>query len=88
MKMAIVKMSEKGQIAIPKEIRESMKLDKGDELVVLQKNGTIMLEKSEKVAEELEDDFEDVRRMGMESLRDVWDNKEDEIWDKLYKKKR
>lgn len=81
-------MSEKGQIAIPKEIRESVGLEKGDELVLLQKNGKIMLEKSERVAEELEDDFEDIRMLSMKSLMEVWNNKSDAIWDKSYKKKR
>ena len=84
--MTIVKMSEKGQIAIPKCIREEAGLDKGDELIILLKGKKILIEKTEKIAKGIEDDFKDIYLLGQKSLKEVWDNHSDAYWDKYYKK--
>lgn len=73
-----VKVSEKGQIAIPKEVREKSGIKKGDVLVVYQDKDKIMLEKDSRA---LEDDFEDLRKLSQLTMKKLWDNKEDEIWD-------
>ena len=41
-----VKVSEKGQIAIPKEMRESLGINKGDELLLLAERDLIIIEKN------------------------------------------
>lgn len=73
-----VKVSEKGQIAIPKEVRKKSGIKKGDVLVVYQDKDKIMLEKDSKA---LKDDFEDLRKLSQLTMKKLWDNKEDEIWD-------
>ena len=85
-KMTIVKISDKGQIAIPKEIREDIGIKKGDELVLLQMNGMILLEKSQNLMRHLNDDFKDIIKFNEKSLKDMWNNKSDAVWDS-YKKK-
>ena len=80
--MKIVKVSDKGQIAIPVDIREEAGIERGDELVILESSGRILLEKSEKVSAKVKDDFKDLLKISEISLRKLWDNKEDEIWDK------
>jgi AbrB family looped-hinge helix DNA binding protein len=80
MKIKTIKVSEKGQIAIPQDIREKIGIEKGDELLLLQVDGKILLEKSEKVSEDIKDDFSDLLKFSEESLREVWDNKQDDIW--------
>ena len=84
--MTIVKISDKGQIAIPKEIREDIGIKKGDELVLLQMNGMILLEKSQNLMRHLNDDFKDIIKFNEKSLKDMWNNKSDAVWDS-YKKK-
>ena len=38
-------LTSKGQITIPKEIREKLGLKKGDKLVLVEKNGNVILRK-------------------------------------------
>lgn len=86
MTIKTIKVSDKGQIAIPQAIRENMGIEKGDELIMLQIGGKIMLEKSQHIMEEIKDDFKDLLKLSESSLKKVWDNKEDEIWNKYLKK--
>jgi AbrB family looped-hinge helix DNA binding protein len=87
-KMAVktVKVSDKGQIAIPQSIRERMGIQKGDELVLFQVDEKILLEKSARVSEKVEDDFKDMLEFSEQSLKSVWNNKQDRIWNRYLKK--
>ena len=73
-----VKVSEKGQIAIPADIREKAGIRRGDSLIVMQEDGKIMIEKESK---RLEDDFADLLKHSESVAEKLWRNKEDEIWD-------
>lgn len=86
MVITTVKVSEKGQIAIPQLIRESIGLTKGDELIMIQHNGKIVLEKAEKTEKRLIENFKDITAFSEKSLKEVWDNKEDDIWGAYLKK--
>lgn len=86
MAITTVTVSEKGQIAIPQIVRESIGIVKGDELLMLQIDGKIILEKSEKAEKKLVDDFKDILKLNELSLKEVWDNKEDEVWNEYLKK--
>lgn len=86
MAITTVTVSEKGQIAIPQSIRESIGLVKGDELIMIQLNGRIVLEKSGKVEKRLVDEFKDIPKFNEISLKEVWDNKQDDIWGCYLKK--
>lgn len=81
-----VKVSDKGQIAIPQEIREEVGIKRGEELIIVQDNGTILLEKSEKVAMKMKDDFKDLLKFSEHALKRVWNNKSDDIWSQYLKK--
>jgi len=84
--MKTIKVSDKGQIAIPNVIRESMEIGKGDELILIQIGGKILLEKSQKISDKIKEEFKDLLKFSEQSLKDVWDNKEDEIWNEYLKK--
>ena len=75
-----IKVSDKGQIAIPKSIRKLMALEKGDELVLLEIGGKILMEKSEKVAERMEEDFKDILKFSENSLKKISFEKYREIF--------
>lgn len=81
-----IKVSDKGQIAIPQIIREKAGINRGDELVIVQIGGKILLEKSQKMSNQMKEDFKDIISFSEQSLKDVWDNKEDEIWSTYLKK--
>ena len=81
-----VKISEKGQIAIPHSIRENLSINRGDELIVVQMDNKILIEKSSKLENAFKDEFKDVLKFSERSLKEVWDNEEDEVWSKFLKK--
>jgi len=87
MQIKTVKVSDKGQIAIPQEIREEMDIERGEELVLLQIDGKLLIEKQQKVAKKVEDDFKDILKFSERSLKEVWDNKQDSIWNNYLKKR-
>lgn len=80
-----VKVSDKGQISIPVDIQRQVGIKKGDELLLIRKGRKIVLEKSDKIAEMLEDDFADVRDVTEASLRQIWLRKEEDIWNQYLK---
>ena len=75
----IIKVTDKGQISIPIEIRRSIGISAGDELIAIRNGETLCLKKIKK------DDFKDLLKLTELSLGKFWDNKEDEIWDKYIK---
>jgi len=85
MEMKTIKVSDKGQIAIPQSIREQVGISMGDNLVLLAVEGKILLEKADKVSKQMKEDFSDIINFNETSLNEVWDNKEDEIWSSYLK---
>ncbi|MBT3691039.1 AbrB/MazE/SpoVT family DNA-binding domain-containing protein [Candidatus Woesearchaeota archaeon] len=81
--MKTIKVSEKGQIAIPLDIREIAGINQGDELIVMESNGKILLEKTQKISKKMEDDFKDLLKLSEISLKKFWSSKEDDIWDTI-----
>lgn len=76
-----VKVTDKGQISIPVEVQRRIGITKGDELLLIAKGERIVLEKPGRVAELLEDEFADLRMISEESLKSLWLNKMDDVWD-------
>ncbi len=79
-----VKVTDKGQISIPVEIQRKIGITKGDELLLIAKGGRIVLEKPARVAELLEDEFADLQTINEESLKKLWLNKADDVWDQYF----
>ena len=83
--MKTIKVSDKGQISIPSSIRQRLGIDKGDNLVLFEIEGKILIEKQQIVSEKIKDDFKDIMHFSEQSLKEVWDNSEDEIWNQYLK---
>ena len=75
-----VKVTDKGQISLPLVVREAAGIERGDELIIVQDDGKIMIEKASNLTSKIQDDFSDILKHSEESLREVWDNPEDDIW--------
>ncbi len=58
--IAITRISSKGQVVIPQEMREDLK--EGDKLVIIKNNGQMILKKADKFSKNLEEDLEFARR--------------------------
>ena len=78
-----INVSEKGQIVIPTEMREVAGIEQGDKLILMQEDGKIMMQKVEKVSKEIKEDFKDLLKNSEKGAKRLWDNKYDDIWDKL-----
>ncbi|MBI4015874.1 MAG: AbrB/MazE/SpoVT family DNA-binding domain-containing protein [Candidatus Aenigmarchaeota archaeon] len=82
--MSSIKVSSKGQITLPKIIQREFGIKKGDELLLISKDKNIILEKPEIAIRKI-DTFEDIQKAAELSVKALWNNKEDEIWN-LYLK--
>ncbi len=87
MEIKIIKVTDKGQISLPAGIRKSTNINIGDSIILIQKDKKIMLKKIDTIENEVEDDFRDLLKLSEISLKNLWDNKEDEIWNTYLKKK-
>lgn len=75
-----IKVSQKGQIAIPAEIQRKLGIKKGDEVLIISNGEKIILEKPDKIETQLKDEFSDVKAFSELSLKKIWLNKADDIW--------
>ena len=67
-------VSSRGQITIPKRFREEMDLSKGDKVVVMEKDGNLILRKVT---------LDDIREKAMEDYRKGNTLSEEEVFDGL-----
>ncbi len=67
MEIAITKMSSKGQVVIPAEMREG--INEGEKLIVIQSGKQIILKKASELDKQLNEDLEFARRTE-ESLKE------------------
>ena len=81
-----VKVSNKGQISIPLEVRKETGINKGDELMLIQKGKKILIEATGNMHKKMEDDFSDLIKLSEKSLSKLWGNKSDEIWNDYLRK--
>jgi len=58
--ISIAKISSKGQIVIPLDMRKDLK--EGDKLVIIKNNGQIIMKKADEFSENLEEDLEFAKR--------------------------
>jgi len=75
-----VKVSEKGQIAIPVDIRLAAGISQGDELLIMEDAGKLLLQRAEGLSSRVRDDFKDMLGQSESAMKKVWDNKEDDSW--------
>lgn len=78
-----VKISGKGQISIPKDIREELNLKEGETLILFINDKKIVLERQDRILKKLKsDEGEKTMFMSEHVLKKDWDNDYDERWNK------
>ena len=75
METAIIKVSSKGQVVIPAELRRIMGIAEGDELYVFGKEDALVLKKIEKKS--LEKEFDDIVRPIQAKIKKLGITRED-----------
>ncbi len=83
-----VKVSSKGQIVIPEDIRKNLNIKEGTKLVMLENGNKIIIEVEENFINNLEKLNIEKEKLGWlllaeKNLSKIWDNpKDDEVWEK------
>ena len=77
--MKTIRVSDKGQIAIPQSMREIMGINKGDELVLIEAGGKLLVEKAKKTEQKLQENFGEILKFSQRSLKSVLANKDNEL---------
>ncbi len=80
-----IKVSDKGQISIPNSLRQKLGINKGDNLILFEANGKLLIERVPEFSEKIKDDFKDILKLSEDSFRKIWNNPEDEIWNSYLK---
>ncbi len=80
--MEIVHVSTRGQIVIPERIREKFNLRKGSRLFLRESGNKLILEEEKAIEKNLqEQEAAGWLVLAEQSLKEVWDNEEDErVW--------
>lgn len=79
----VVKVSSKGQVVIPKEVRERHGLRRDTALVLVEAGDALVLRKERDVEAILKDEFAPLLQASESALKDLWDNPEDDVWNDL-----
>ena len=79
--MYTVKLSSKGQIVIPKEVRERLRLEWDPDLILKEEGDALVLRRKKDVERILQDQFYPLLRASERRLAELWDNPEDDVWD-------
>ena len=71
--MELAKVTSKGQITIPKEIRDKLKIKEGSKILFFQRGDEIIIKNAAMIAlEKIQDEFEgEAERLGLETEEDV-----------------
>jgi AbrB family looped-hinge helix DNA binding protein len=79
-----VKMTGKGQIVVPKEMRDNMGLKRNSMLLIVQKDDNIILKKPESL-EAIVEDFPELRAATERVFGEVWKDEDDKLWESYIK---
>jgi AbrB family looped-hinge helix DNA binding protein len=87
--MELAKVTTRGQITIPIEIRKKLNIKDGDKVVFLEENGKIIMENSAMLAlREIQDAFKgEAERLGLKDEQDVVNLVKEvrkEMWEKRH----
>ena len=71
--MELAKVTSKGQITIPKEIRDILKVKEGSKIIFFEKGGEIVIKNAAMIAlEKIQEDFKgEAKRLELETEEDV-----------------
>ncbi len=80
---ATVKMTEKGHIVVPKDVRNRLGLKPSSKLLLIESDGNLILAKEERLADY--EDYSWIHAASEEVLKKVWEDEEDSVWEKYRK---
>lgn len=78
-----VKVSEKGQIALPVKIRNSLRIKQGDTLILIEENGKLFLKKTDELVKQSHSEFAYLLTHSEAVAKKFWGSKADDVWDTI-----
>lgn len=78
-----VTVSEKGQVAIPVDIRRRLNIRKGQTLVLHVSEDKLLIAKSEEISKRMKHEFQHLLSLSERSARALWENEKDAVWDSV-----
>ncbi len=76
-------MSEKGQFAIPVDIRRRLNIRKGEKLLIVVRGRKVLIEKSDDLSKRIGEDFKHLLALSEKTAEKLWENEKDAVWDKI-----
>ncbi len=77
MEVRIVRITDKGQVSIPAKMQEATGMGKGDQIIMIENNNTIIMKKIQP------SEFRDLIKHQEKIAAKLWGTKHDDIWDKV-----
>jgi len=78
MEIKTIKLSSKGQLCIPQEMRKEAGFKEGEKLILIAKTNEIRIQKSKKILDNLDKEGFETISMSEEVLKKDWNNKRDD----------
>ena len=76
-----VTVSDKGQIAIPADVREQAGIKQGDTLLIIQEDKGVLLQKTEQLGKKARDEFAHLLKHSDNVAKKFWGTSADDVWD-------
>lgn len=83
LELTTVKVSEKGQIAIPVKVRDDMRIKKGDTLIIIQEGEKMIVQKANHIKSSLGKEFNHLLKHADDVAKRFWGTKADDVWDNV-----
>lgn len=77
MDIKTITVTDKGQITLPQKFRKKLNIEKGQVLMAIQDDDTILLQTLD------EKKYHDLMLHSQRTAQKLWDNEDDKIWDKM-----
>lgn len=78
-----VRVSDKGQISIPVDMRQLAGIHQGDDIILIQEGEKLLLEKATAVTCQAKKEFSGLLKHSERVAKKLWSSKEDDVWDTL-----
>ena len=80
-----VTVSEKGQVSIPADIRNKLGITKGDRLLLILKEGKMLIMPTRQLwKNNMENEFDYLLRLSESSAKELWNNRtDDRVWNNV-----
>jgi len=78
-----VRVSGRGEVEIPADIRRKAGIRKGDSLFLIEGNGSLLLKKAKPESAKVKSEFNHLLKQSEQVMRKFWSSKADDVWDTI-----